>query len=467
MLRTSSLPILCLLLAAHVSGCKAVSETAATLPKLDRPKDWTSRHSHLPEAPQAWLQDFEDEVLPELVSRGLEANHDLKGAAARLKAASARARIARADLAPDLEAGLGATRSQRVFNSGSERRNIQTTDFGLNLRISWELDVWGRLRDASSAAAQDYLAARNIWQAARLSLAAQIASGWFDSIQAGQQVRLATQTVDVFKKSQSIIEERFQRGVASALDVRLGRADVSNAESRLMVRQIELAAAVRLLEVILGNYPSSELKVVTDLPPVKQEVPVGLPSQLLVRRPDILVAELQLAASGHRLRGEKKNRLPSFQLTGSGGTATENFTQLLDLKFLVWNLGANLTQPVFRAGELKAKVSLAEAEKDEAVALYAQTALQAFREVETALTNENLLKGQELALETAVMESAEAEQLALDQYTQGTVDIITLLDSQRRTFDARNSLIQVRNQRLQNRLELYLALGGSFKEESK
>ena len=200
---------------------------------------------------------------------------------------------------------------------------------------------------------------------------------------------------------------------------------------------------------------------------MKQEVPVGLPSELLARRPDIISAERRLAAAGRILKSEKRNRLPSFRLTGNGGTSTDTFSQLLNSKFLVWNLAANLTQPIFKAGELKAKVALAEARRNEAVAEYAQVALQTFLEVETALNTEEQLKNQEVALVTAASESEEAETIALDEYTKGLIDIVTLLDSQRRTFQSRSDLIQVRNQRLQNRIDLYLALGGGFKMEEK
>ena len=456
-----------LAIAAVLSGCRTAPDKVDLQQQLNIPDGWTSSHSHEAASIQPWLADLSDPILPSLVGEAIAKNFDLKTVVARLEAAAAQVRISRASLFPNLEGNLSASRSQRVFNSGNVRRTIRSTDFNLLARTQWELDVWGRLRNQTRAANADFEAAEADLQAARFSLTALIAKNWFDTISALQQVELAKKTVDVFKKSQGIIEDRFRRGLSSALDVRLGRADVANAENQREARKNELDGTVRVFEVLLGRYPASSIKIAEDFPAMKQEVPIGLPSELLARRPDIIAAERRLASADRLLKSEKRNRLPSFRLTGNGGTSTDTFSQLLNSKFLVWNLAANLTQPIFKAGELKAKVALAEARRNEAVAEYAQIALQTFLEVETALNSEDKLKNQEAALVTAASESEEAKTIALDEYTKGLIDIVTLLDSQRRPFQSRSDLIRVRNQRLQNRIDLYLALGGGFKMKEK
>ena len=445
-----------------ITGCTSTNRKIDSRLDLAMPSEWTGEHSHSAEATQPWLLDFDDETLTLLVREAALNNFSLKAAFARLDAALATARISRADLLPDVETSLAASRSQRITGSGSSPATLRSSAYGLQLSTRWELDLWGRVRDQVRAARADLQATAAGVRAARLSLAAQVARTWFDAIAAEQQVGLAEQTVAVFKTSQEVIEGRFRRGLSSALDVRLGRAGVANAESRLAARRLQRDQTVRVLEVLLGRYPASELDIAEDFPSMKQEVPVGLPSHLLARRPDILAAERRLAASEARLSREKKNRLPSFGLTASGGTSSDALKQLLNINYLVWNLAANVTQPLFNTGRLKARSSLAKATRNEALESYAEVALQAFREVESALAAESLLETRETALNTASDESTEAEGLALDEYTRGLVGIITLLDSQRRTFVAKSDLIEVKNQRLQNRTRLYLALGGGF-----
>jgi outer membrane protein TolC len=242
----------------------------------------------------------------------------------------------------------------------------------------------------------------------------------------------------------------------------LGKAEVASAKSRLEARHRVLDATRRVLETVLGRYPSAELEVAAELPTMSAAVPAGLPSQLLQRRPDMVSAAIRLEASRSRLKGERKNRLPALRLTGNGGTSTDALQDVLNFNFLIWNIAVGLTQPVFNAGRLKARVALAEAQEDQAIAEFAGAALIAFREVETALKNEEYLKKQEVALRQAVEESQAAEAKALEDYSGGLVEIITLLTAQRRTFQVQSELIAIQSVLLENRVALYLALGGGF-----
>ena len=214
--------------------------------------------------------------------------------------------------------------------------------------------------------------------------------------------------------------------------------------------------------MILGRYPSDQLALNPELPALKRGVPAGLPSLLLSRRPDLVAAERRLAASDQRLLEARKSLLPSISLTASGGASTSELRDLLDPEQTVWNLAGNLAQPLFQSGRLLNDVKRSRANREEAIMVYGQTVLQAFLEVEDALAAENYLAAQEIALRSSAEESIEAEKLALEEYGKGLAGIITVLESQRRSFNAQSSLIQVSSQRLQNRLDLYLALGGDF-----
>jgi len=192
-------------------------------------------------------------------------------------------------------------------------------------------------------------------------------------------------------------------------------------------------------------------------------VPAGLPTELLLRRPDLLAAEARVDAAMKDLSASRKALLPALRITGDGGTAsTDDFGDLFNIQNLVWGIGQNLTRPLYQGGRLKANIRLDEDQRDELIASYAETALTAFREVETALSAERYLKAQVGALSTAVSESRRAETLSLGDYQQGLVDIITLLESQRRSFDAQSALLTIKLALIVNRVDLYLALGGDF-----
>jgi NodT family efflux transporter outer membrane factor (OMF) lipoprotein len=402
--------------------------------------------------------------LKSLVNEALEHNHDLRSAAARMRAARARQVIEGADRFPQIRGTQDSARDLRVDQDNQRQR---ANDFALALNLSWEIDLWGRLRDSAEAAGREAAAAEADYRAARLSLAGNTAKSWFNAIETELQVQLASKTLASFKDNLDIIERAFAAGVDepggdNALDLRLARANVAGAENQLAFARRNRDAAARALETLLGRYPANRAKVAKDLPSPRRNVPAGLPSELLLRRPDLIAAERRLAARGLRVSADKKAFLPSIVLTARGGTSTTEFSDLLNPDRLVANLAAGIAQPITEGGRLRGELALSEAEQDEALHDYAQATLDAFREVETTLAAESYLAAQETALVTAAEESDAAEALATDQYGRGLVDIITVLDSQRRAFNSNASLIAIRNERLQNRIDLYLALGGDF-----
>jgi outer membrane protein TolC len=191
-----------------------------------------------------------------------------------------------------------------------------------------------------------------------------------------------------------------------------------------------------------------------------------MPSELLIRRPDIFAAERRVAAATQRMKVSRKSLLPSIRLTSSVGTSSSELTDLLDPERLALSIAGSLTQPLYQGGRLRANIHLSDARLQESIAQFSQTVLRAFQEVESLLAAEAFLRDQEMALQATSEESSEAEVLAKEQYERGLVDIITALESERRAFNARSSLINVANLRLQNRLSLYLALGGHFQGEA-
>ncbi|MDZ7839959.1 MAG: efflux transporter outer membrane subunit [Gammaproteobacteria bacterium] len=452
--------VLLLLTVSTTTGCALHGDPAGDRdPAIDIPAAWRADASREPV--QGWLAEFREPALENLVAEAMARNFELRSAASRVRAGRAQARIAGAGPRPQLQ--LTGSASRAGGGAGGSALAGETSDrHGLNGQLSWEADLWGRLSDEARAARADWQATEADFEAARLSLAANIARQWFNLIEARAQRRLAENTVKSFEDSLATIENRYRQGIGDALDVRLARNNLETARANLLQRRRQQQNLVRGLEILAGRYPAGSLTHAAPLPGVPGPVPAGLPSQLLERRPDLVAAESRLTAAGYRLASADKNRLPGIVLTAGAGTSSDALRNLVDLDDLIWNLAVNLTQPLFQGGRLAAERDLAKARGDEALNDYAQAALTAFREVEDALDSEAWLLAQEQAARRAAGEAQEADMLALDQYRRGLTGIITLLESQRRRFNADSALIEVINLRLQNRINLYLALGGGF-----
>ena len=239
-------------------------------------------------------------------------------------------------------------------------------------------------------------------------------------------------------------------------------SDVASAKAVVEDRHALKAQVVRQLETLLGKYPEGKLQSPRKLPTAPKPPPPGLPSDLLLRRPDLVAAERTVAASDKRLKEAKLALLPRISLTGSAGTLSEDFQYLLDSNFSVWSLAFNVVQPLFDA-RLWSGIKLRKAQIEEALMQYQQTAINAFREVETALAVDSYLARREAALAEAAKHSDAAYEEALRDYRDGTRDSLTLLTAQRRQFTANGSYISIRRLRLDNRIDLHLALGGGFR----
>lgn len=303
------------------------------------------------------------------------------------------------------------------------------------------------------------------YHAARLSLAANTVKAAFAAAEAEAQVALATENVETRRLQQGLLEKQLDRGLEAekvALDVSLGRADLARAESELTGQKRALDAARRSLEGLLGRYPAGRVAELKTLPEPTRNVPAGLPAELLSRRPDVLAAEQRLFESLNLESAARKALLPGIRLTGNKGYSSQELADLISVQSAVWTIASGVTQPLFQGGRLVAGAKRARARYDELLNVYAGTAQTAFREVETALAAERFLVEQQEEFARAAAESERAEQLALGQYGRGLVDVLTLLDSRQRAYDAKRALVTARALRLRNRADLYLALGGSF-----
>lgn len=437
-------------------------------PNLKVPSRFTASRTIAPRAATGWIAEIGDRKLTSLIDEAMRYNNDLAVSAARLRSARANVQLAGAALLPQISTEGSGSRRKSVVEGpdgmgGTRTVNNYASTYNIGANLNWEVDLWGRLLNRKRAAVADMQAAAADHHAFKLSLAANVARSWFSAAEAELQVQLGRDTVKSLESNLRFVERGVDLGTSDVLDLRLTRANLEGSRGNLEARLRQWDEAKRSLEVLLGRYPSNQIKVTGDLPGLRRNVPAGLPSELLLRRPNLVASERRLAAASERIVESKKDFLPSFSLTGSTGTSSEQLGRLLNPKYLAWAIAGNAAQPLFQGGRLAGNLERAKAQYDEAVASFQQNALQAFREVETALSAETFLSRQVLAQEKAVVESLAAEELAWEQYSNGLVDGLTWLEAQRRSFNAGSSLLQLKNLRLQNRIDLHLALGGDFR----
>jgi len=442
-----------------LGGCVQTQQPGVEELSVPVPESWSVSGSE-GDVVDGWLNAFGDPVLNALVDEALGNNLSLKAAVARYDQAVALARIGGASRWPSIS--LGGTAQRSMGNNRQDPPTRSRSDrFDVGATASWELDLWGRARAQALSAEAGAMAAEADYQSFRLSLANLVVQAWFSAIERRQQEALALETLTSFEANLTTVEERFRRGMSPALDLRLTRANVAGARSTHMLQKRLADLATRQLEVLLGRYPSGTMELSAALPDLGGPVPVGIPADLLLRRPDIDAASQRVVSSQAGLIESKRSLLPTISLTASYGRASSELEDLLKDSFDVWSLLGNITAPVFQGGRLRANVDLSDARLQEAVANYQNVGLIAFQEVESALNSEVYLRSQQGALELAAEESLGAQQLAEERYSRGLVEIITVLEAQRRAFNARISALAIKNQLLQNRLALYLALGGS------
>ena len=410
---------------------------------------------------------FDDAILNELVVDALQHNHDLVASAQRLRGVAARSRVARAARRPQANASTSYARQQNVFvgfpipgSSGPLRTVFNQANVGLD--VAWEVDLWGRLAASVNAADSEVAASFADLQAARLSIAAQVANAWFALREAAEQVDLAERTTATYQSSADVVRDRFEAGLSGALDLRLAEANVATSAALAVSAREDYRATSRQIELLLGRFPSAELESVGEFPTLPPAVPAGLPADVLARRPDLVAAEHRMSAAEFQAKAARLDRWPSLVLTSTGGRTSDVFSDLLDGDFTVWSLAASIMGPLVDGGRRRAAVDEALANMRAVRAQFAALALQAFFEVESALDAEALLRERLAFLVTAVESAQSATTLSEEQYKEGLVSIELVLESQRRQLTSESAYLAARRELFQSRVDLHVALGGNF-----
>jgi len=456
------LPLLLLL-----AACASPPEMRDVAPPFPLPSAWTAGGAGGEMGVNnAWWKEFNDAVLDRLVAEALARHPSLAAAEARVRQSLALAEMAGADLVPHVSAGAQGGKSRQYMGQiPMLSSTITSRSYGASLNLSWEVDLWGRIRAGQAAALADVQGRKALLHGAALSLAAQTTKAYFAATEAGIQLEIARATHDSAASLARRIRDRFNRGLRNALDVKLAENEVAGTLAQVAATRRLRDGAVRQLEVLAGRYPSAGLIPATVLPGLPGPPPAGVPADLLGRRPDMAGAERRLAAAEARTREASASLYPRISLTGSTGLASDDVGDILKGDYSVWSLAANLAAPLFEGGRLRANVKLQEARHDEARAGFAQNALVAFQEVESALAAEHLAGEQVSALKKAVEEAGAGLRLSEERYLAGLADILSVLEARRRHFSARSLLLDAQRKRLGYRVDTYVALGGGFSRD--
>jgi NodT family efflux transporter outer membrane factor (OMF) lipoprotein len=461
--RTPSLHSLPLVVAgmlalAALGGCATTSSPPQ--PEVAVPGAWR-------EAPDAargavsldWWRAFESAELAELIATALAGSPDLAAAAERVRQAEAQVRIAGASLYPTLDLGIAAVRRDTRPDEGPSIK-VDTTN--ATLSAAYEIDLWGRLASGVRAAESSLAATRYDLETARLTLVAGVATAYFDLLSLRDRLAAARENVAIAERVLALVEARVRNGAASPLDLVRQRAATTTQRAAIPPLELQERQTLSALAILVGRPPAGfELGERSVGALAIPEVAPGLPSELLVRRPDLAAAEAQLLAANADLAAARAALLPSITLTGSAGLATSALLAFNNPATIV-SVAAALAQPIFDGGRRSAQVDAATARERELVEIYRAAILAAFADVENALaaTGRN---AQEEALQRQVRDEAqEALRLAEIRYRAGADDLLVVLDAQRTLFQAQDQVAQARRARLQTAVSTYRALGGGW-----
>jgi outer membrane protein, multidrug efflux system len=415
-----------------------------------------------------WWRSFNDPVLDARETRALAANQDLRAALARVEQARAFAGVARSAYLPSLAADGSVSRDRFSRTVDNATPDSTTTTNRLSLDLSWELDLFGRVRRLNQSARADLDAAGATFAAARLSLTAEVAATHFTLRALDRELDIVTRTTAVRRDALELIQARVRQGTAD--DVALARAEteLATTEADAAALAIRRSATQNALAVLLGEpAPSSVSDSDSGLSALDSQlptVPSGLPGDLLTRRPDIAAAERSLAAASARIGVAKAAFFPSIALTGAAGYASADINDLIKPDSRLWSFGPSIYLPLFQGGRNKANLARSRAAYDEAAANYQQNVLVALREVQDALTASRLLGDQSAAQARAVASARRGAELSQKRYDAGYVSYFEVVDAQRTALAVERADAQLAGQRWITRVALIKALGGGWSQ---
>lgn len=460
-------PFATALLALLASGCMVGPDYVR--PPIEAPAAWRLSEEGARElANTAWWEQFGDPVLNDLVSAALRENKDLLIASARVEEFAGRYGFVRAELFPQLGAGYDVRRQRDISSIvlGAGKSEVFNT-YSATLNASWEIDLWGRIRRQTEAARAQLLASEDARRAVILTLVGSVAGAYVNLRDLDRQLEIAQATAKARGESYAIFKLRYEGGIISLLELSQNQSQYEEALATIPVFEKAIAQQENGLSVLLGRNPGpiQRGKNIDEL--LLPGIPVGLPSELLERRPDLQEAEQKLIAANALIGAAKAQYFPTITLTGLFGYSSTSLSSLFDSQSKVWQYGAPITMPIFTAGAIAGQVQAAEASQQQALFAYQKAIQQAFREVNDALVDQQQTREQLRAQKRQVVALEEYAATARLRYENGYTSYIEVLDAERSLFNAQLQYAQAQQVEFQAMINLYKAMGGGWVNEAE
>lgn len=460
--------LLCLL---FLSGCALGPDY--TRPEMDTPESWRAGTADAGELEDGWWAMFNDPMLSKLVEEALEHNTDLAAAIARVDQARAMLGITQADQLPRAGISGGANRAASTLRGRSSvPRSARIGEvYNLGGQLSFELDLWGKYRRATEAARADLLASDAARETVRLAVISNTILGYFDLLTFDQQLQVARRTYETRREAEELRRVRFESGLTAELDYRQSQVETATAEASIYALEASVAKAENALAVLTGRSPAQIIDghIVRGLPleqlVVPAQVPSGLSSKLLERRPDIQQAEMQLAAATARIGVAKAAWLPSISLTGLFGWESVDLHNLISEPAKTWSISGSLVQTLFDAGRISSNIDAAEAQQRQYLANYMGAAQNAYREVQDALVVNRTIRQRVRTLDRQLTALRRSLALAQQRYDSGYSNFLEVLDAERSLFQAEIDFASAQRDQLAAVVGVCRALGGGWQSD--
>lgn len=445
----------CSLLIISCSNTK-ISSKKSIEAAVEVPDMWASITLKHGNKTEKWLESFNDPLMLKLIEEAKKNNLDIQLAAVNMEKAWLLAKQSAVALEPVANVSLANTSSGQINNSAVSQ------NYNLGVTASWELDVWGRIRSGVSAAKASAQAAEADYIYAQHSISANIAKAYLKAVEANLQIEISKMNLSILRDIMRIVKVKYDNGLVSGQDMALTRTNLAVAKDNLIALEGSKRDALRSLELLLGRYPNAEIDVAKKLPDLPLAPPAGIPSEVLERRPDIVAAERRVASAFSATEQVKAAGLPKFSLTSTVSGSSKSLSNILNPVNVVWQLGANILAPLLDGGKSEADIEIATVEQKQAITNYVKTAISAFFEVESNLDLGVVLKNREIALKEVLNQSDKTYKIAKLRYKEGEIDLFDTLSIQQQTISAESNLLSMKRTQLEQRINMYLSLGGSW-----
>ena len=429
-----------------------------------------------------WWESFDDSIFTRVLNDFNQSSPDLKNISSRMNVAKQILKINKSSRLPSFSLGMnGASRKQNLTafglsddffgggpdsaqsnDSGSGVTSFSSSNFGLNLTMQWELDVWGKLFNRARAASNEYQSAYYDLSFLSFSMRIQLAKLYFSTVEALEQYELSNETYNSVSELADMVSARYDKGLRSSLDLRLTKSSKASSKAQMEIRKQTYLVFVRRIESMLGKYPSGTYMVNNKLGSKLPKITIGIPSEILNRRPDIKSSLAKLQAASFKKSESFASLLPSLILTSSAGTSSSDLNDILDEDYQIWSQGLTVGLPLFQGGSIRASNNIAEENLNIAKQDLIKTIINAYSEVEQTLFAENSNDILLDAYEVAAKQAEAAYKLSRERYDSGLVDLIAVMDSQQRWFLSRSQVLAAKKNKIHTRLNLLLAFGGTF-----